>query len=208
MADFRDYVGGGSRRGSFATSTSLLSRLRARDAEAWNRMVDLYFPLVYRWCARSGVPEADIPDAVQEVFRAVADGVAAFRCDRPGDTFRGWLRGVTRHKVQNYWRHRPPEARAEGGTEAQQRLAQLADPGTADADTTDLPETARLVRQALEWVQAEFEPATWQAFWRVTVEGHGPADVANDLGLTVNAVYKAKCRVLRRLRETLGDVVI
>jgi RNA polymerase sigma-70 factor (ECF subfamily) len=170
-------------------------------------MAELYFPLVYRWCVRSGLPEADIPDAVQEVFRAVADGVAAFRRDRPGDTFRGWLRGITRHKIQDYWRHQSPEARAEGGTVAQQRLAELADPNAADSSGIDLPEAARLVRQALESVQAEFEPATWQAFWRVTVEGHGPADVAADLGLTVNAVYKAKCRVLRRAREALGDVV-
>jgi RNA polymerase sigma-70 factor (ECF subfamily) len=190
-----------------ATSTSLLRGLRARDAEAWNQMVNLYFPFVYRWCVRAGLPEADIPDAVQEVFRAVADGVSAFRRDQAGDTFRGWLRGITRHKIQDYWRHRLPEAQAEGGTAAQQRLAELTDPMTADSQDADVPETARMVKQVLAQVQAEFEPATWEAFWRVTVDNHVPTDVAADLGLTVNAVYKAKCRVIRRLREALGDVV-
>jgi DNA-directed RNA polymerase specialized sigma24 family protein len=59
--------------------------------------------------------------------------------------------------------------------------------------------------RACEGIQDEFEEPTWQAFWRVAVEDQSPADVAPVLGLSVNAVYLAKSRVLRRLREALGD---
>ena len=58
-----------------------------------------------------------------------------------------------------------------------------------------------LLRRALKLLQSEVEPRTFQAFWRVVVEGNSPADVAADLGLTTNAVYLLKARLLRRLRE-------
>jgi RNA polymerase sigma-70 factor (ECF subfamily) len=54
-------------------------------------------------------------------------------------------------------------------------------------------------------MQAEFEARTWQAFRRVVIDGQRPADVAADLGLTRNAVYLARSRILRRLREVLGE---
>jgi RNA polymerase sigma-70 factor (ECF subfamily) len=50
-----------------------------------------------------------------------------------------------------------------------------------------------------------FEERSWQAFWRVVVEGQRLADVAAELGLTRNAVYIAKSRILRRLREAPGE---
>ncbi len=60
-------------------------------------------------------------------------------------------------------------------------------------------------RRALELIRSEFEERSWQAFCRVVVEGQSPADVAAALGMTRNAVYIAKARILRRLRETLGE---
>lgn len=52
-----------------------------------------------------------------------------------------------------------------------------------------------------------YEGWTWRAFWRVAVDGCSPADVADELDMSVNAVYIAKSRVLRRLREELGDLL-
>jgi len=60
--------------------------------------------------------------------------------------------------------------------------------------------------RALELIRAEFEDRTWQAFWRVTVDGQPTKDVAQELGVTPSAVRLAKSRVLRRLREELGDL--
>lgn len=62
-----------------------------------------------------------------------------------------------------------------------------------------------LSRQLLLTVQAEFEPRTWQAFWEVVVQARQSADVANDLQMSIGAVYMAKSRVLKRLRQELGD---
>src|SRR4051812_44215393 len=101
------------------TSLTLLDGVRARDQEAWRRLVHLYTPLVAYWCRRGGVRGEDVDDVIQEVFAGVSAGIDAFRRDRPGDTFRGWLRGVTRNKLLDWHRRRGRQpAEAAGGTEA------------------------------------------------------------------------------------------
>src|SRR5947199_10678979 len=110
---------------SSATSRSLLQRARAADAGAWDRLVALYGPLVLHWCRRWGLREEDAADVFQEVFQAVAAHLAAFRRDRSGDTFRGWLRAITRNKVNDLFRRREREPAGAGGSEARARLAQV-----------------------------------------------------------------------------------
>jgi RNA polymerase sigma-70 factor (ECF subfamily) len=56
-------------------------------------------------------------------------------------------------------------------------------------------------------IRADFEEHTWQAFWAVAVDGRPGTDVAAELGMTPGAVYVAKSRVLRRLREDLGELL-
>jgi len=74
-----------------STASSLLERVKLRQPGAWERLVDLYGPLIYRWCRRLGLAADDGPDVVQEVFAAAAAQLPSFRRDRPGDSFRGWL---------------------------------------------------------------------------------------------------------------------
>src|SRR3954469_22719157 len=89
---------------STATSRSLLERVQADDPAAWDRLVGLYAPLVYRWCRRADLPEQEIADVFQDVFQAVTMHIAAFRREKAGDTFRGWLRTITRNKVRDHFR--------------------------------------------------------------------------------------------------------
>jgi RNA polymerase sigma-70 factor (ECF subfamily) len=175
--------------------------VKRRAPEAWRQLARLYGPLVYRWCRQAGLPVPDAEDVLQEVFLTVASRIGEFQSDRQEGSFRGWLRTITRHKVGDWIRRRARSPRAVGGPEAQQVLAEATAP-EADAD---LPETGVLYHRALALIREEFQEATWQAFWRVVVEGQTPADAAADLGMTRNAVYIARSRVLHRLREALGD---
>src|SRR6516165_9836782 len=86
---------------SGATSPSLLLRVQANQSGAWERLVDLYAPLVYHWCQRAKLPPQDAADVFQEVFRSVAEHVVSFRRDRAGDSFRGWLHTITRNKIND-----------------------------------------------------------------------------------------------------------
>lgn len=191
-----------------SVSSTLLERVKARRPEAWSRLVDLYGPVVYRWSRQSGVGPEDAADLVQEVFRAVATHVADFRRARPGDSFRAWLATITRNKIRDHFRRRD-RPRARGGTDAQQQLLQV--PGPSETSATSAPDgradaDGLLSRRALDLIRAEFENRTWEAFWRSAIEGHCPGHIAEDLGISVNAVYKAKSRVLRRLRRELGEL--
>jgi RNA polymerase sigma-70 factor (ECF subfamily) len=188
-----------------STSLTLLERIRGRDEEAWRRLLHLYAPLVNRWCGLKGLRGQDAEDVQQEVFRAVAASLEGFRRDRAGDTFRGWLRGITRNKVLDHYRRRGSQPEAQGGTDAHRQLEQV-----AEADIPDDPEeeVGGLYRRALELVRSEFEERTWNAFWRAAVEGQSPSDIATDLGVTPAAVRKAKSRVLHRLRQEIGDLII
>jgi RNA polymerase sigma-70 factor, ECF subfamily len=187
-------------------SSTLLDQIRTRRPEAWQRLVDLYGPVVYRWCRQLGVAQADAADVVQDVFAAVAAGAGRFRREKPEHSFGAWLRTVTRNKVNDHFRRRRGLLDAEGGTNAQQRLLDLPESVEESLSmTSKLDPDARFVHRALEVVRAEFEPRTWDAFWRIAVDGQSPAEVAAAMNLSLPAVYQAKSRVLRRLRRELND---
>jgi RNA polymerase sigma-70 factor (ECF subfamily) len=185
------------------TSSSLLDRVRADEAGAWDRLVTLYAPLLYHWCRRWRLQEEDLADVFQEVFKTLVVHFSSFRREREGDTFRGWLYTVTRNKVNDHFRRR---REAGGGTEAGRRMAELPAPEPAGTKDPAEDEALRgLFLRGLELVRPEFEDRTWQAFWRTAVDGRAPRDVAAELSMSSGAVRVAKCRVLQRLREELGD---
>jgi RNA polymerase sigma-70 factor (ECF subfamily) len=186
---------------SSSVSSTLLNQLRLRRPEAWERFVRLYSPIIYRWCRRSGLTAENAADSLQEVLSAVMLHLPDFRRDRPQDSFSGWLATITRNKVRDYYRHRRGRAEARGGTTAQRQLAEIPESIQPDAESAAL-----LSRRVLEMIRAEFEVRSWEAFWRTTIGGQPPAGVAEDLAMTVPAVYMAKSRILRRLRQVMGEL--
>jgi RNA polymerase sigma-70 factor (ECF subfamily) len=185
------------------TSLSLLQRVRDQDQAAWQRLVTLYGPLVYRWCHRAGVEGEDARDVVQEVFLAVAQGLAGFAHQHVGG-FRGWVRGITRHKVLDHYRRQGRQPAAAGGSEALRQLHAVAE---ADLPDEDDAEVSDLYRRALELIRGAFEERTWQAFWGTVVEGQDTAVVAGNLGMSAVGVRVARSRVLARLRHELADLL-
>jgi RNA polymerase sigma-70 factor (ECF subfamily) len=184
----------------------LLQRAADRNQEAWARLVKLYTPLVAYWFRRDGLSEADTDDLVQEVFGAVAASLPQFRAHHRGGPFRGWLRGIARHKLIDHLRSGARQPQAEGGSVAYARLQEV--PDASAAEEADPPqEVTALYHRALDLIRGEFEPRTWEAFWRTGVLEQAVADVAADLGMTEVAVRKAKSRVLRRLRDEAGELI-
>lgn len=190
-----------------STSRSLLLRLKQKEPMAWDRMTLLYTPLVYFWCRKQHVPEQDIPDVVQDVFRTVAANIQKFRKDRPSDTFRGWLRTIVRSRSADFFRKQQQEPIASGGSEAHRRLTQHSD-GICDVDDSDEDQVQHaLFLRALELVRADFQDKTWKAFWRVVVDGRSPKEAGDELSMKPGAVRVAKSRVLQRLRRDLGELL-
>lgn len=185
------------------TSTSLLVRVRADDPLAWVRLLHVYRPLVVWWVARhfdEAQPEHD--DIVQEVFLAVHRAVGGFRRDRPGDSFRGWLRAIAHNKIVDAHRRRRDRPRAAGGS----HFRDIEDDRPADLSVDEAEEVDDICRRAVEVMRTDFEERTWKAFWLTRVEGRGVEDVARELGMTATSVRTYRARVLARLKAELGDL--
>ncbi len=178
------------------TPLTLLERVRHRsDEAAWSSFVALYTPLLLCWARRSGLQEQDAADVVQEVFVILVRKLPEFQYD-PQQTFRGWLRTVLLNCCRSRFGKR---SEVVGGE-------QLPTEPTLPDDSelfTEGEYHTWLVARAVEILQAEFESTTWKACWEFLVNGRPAADVAADLGISVNAVYLAKARVLTRLRREL-----
>lgn len=127
--------------------------------------------------------------------------------NRPNDSFRGWLWTISRNKITDHFRRYQAGVQARGGTDAQRQLAQTPDFLQNSSSATDSSEfDDQLQRRALELLHSEFEDRTWQAFWRMTIDGRPAAEIAEDLGMTKKAVRQAKFRVLQRLRQELDGL--
>jgi RNA polymerase sigma factor (sigma-70 family) len=182
------------------TALSMLERVRAADPEAWRRLVHLYSPLIYSWCRRADFGSEDAADLMQDVWSAVSVNIGRFERSSEYGSFRGWLWTITRNKLRDFWRSRVGRAAGVGGSEAQQRLSMIPDHEPLDDSES---ESSNLMHRALDMIRGDFEPRTWGAFWRTAVDGESAAQAGAKLGLSIDAVYQAKSRVLRRLREEL-----
>jgi RNA polymerase sigma-70 factor (ECF subfamily) len=189
------------------TSLTLLGRLqRNPDPASWQRLVEIYAPLIGRWLARSPLQKADHEDLIQEVLRIVVQKLPDFERRREG-SFRAWLRVVSANCLQTHWRSEKYRAFAGGGSDFLQTLQELADPDSELAQAWDAEHDQYVVRRLLELIEPQFEPRTLQAFRRVVMEGQKPSEVAADLGISVNAVFLGKSKILRRLRQELEGLL-
>jgi RNA polymerase sigma-70 factor (ECF subfamily) len=185
---------------------SLIVRLQDNDGEAWEEFVDLFAPLIFHWCQRLNLGTSDSSDVMQEVFAAVSVSISNFR-NRGNGTLRGWLWTITQNKVRDFYRRNRHRESALGGSAAQLKLAQMIQPIDEQSfeELTSVVQSKRLLHRALRLIENDFKESTWQAFWRATIEGQPTNSIAQDLGISPNSVRQSKSRVLRRLREQLGD---
>ena len=182
------------------TRASLLERLHdAEDPMAWNDFFERYRPLVFSVARQRGCSPHTAEEVVQDVMLAVFERGAVFRHDPSRGRFRDWLGGVVRRKVAA--RRRSPSERFRGQSESAIHLPEL----EAAGDEPDAAWEAAFERAALAFlldvVRREMSPRVFQAFELFTLEECSGAEVARITGLTRNAVYLARRKVLRRLRE-------
>jgi RNA polymerase sigma-70 factor (ECF subfamily) len=189
------------------TRQSLLLRAREGNREAWDDLHTLYRPLIVGCLRRQAVAERDVDDLVQEIFLAVHRGLPSF--DHSGRTgaFRAWLRAIALTCSCNYWRSPARRVTSAGDAVAEEALRQLEDPDSALWNAWNEEHDRHVLNCLLGMMEIEFEPATMQAFRRVALEGATGVEAAGELGLSVAAVYTARSRVLRRLREVAEGLI-
>jgi RNA polymerase sigma-70 factor (ECF subfamily) len=189
------------------TRQSLLLRAQTGEADAWKDLTDLYRPLILGWLNRQGVPAGDLEDLGQEVLLSVVKHLPDFRHSGHRGAFRAWLRTIVCSRTADYWRALGARTQASGGSGAIATLQEIADPDSTLNRQWDEEHDRYVLNCLLDMVEEEFEPLTLQAFRRLALDGVSGAAAAQELGLSVAAVYVAKSRVLARIRQEAEGLI-
>ena len=182
------------------TRATLLDRIQnGADPVALEEFLARYWRLIFTAARHRGCSEHTAEEVVQDVMLAVFEKKAVFCYDPARGRFRDWLGAVVRNKVAER-RRRPSElVRSRGGD------GQALDPAAPDAHEPDAAWEAAFEQATLAFlldvVRRETSPRTYQAFELCASGRLSGAEVARVTGLSRNAVYQARKKVLRRLRE-------
>jgi RNA polymerase sigma-70 factor (ECF subfamily) len=177
-----------------STPVSLLERLRyADEAEAWNRFVELYSPLLFHWAEQLGLQTSDCADLVQDVFLILWRELPKFEYDRTR-SFHAWVRTLFLNRHRSRCRERMP-ALVDGNFDEL--------PEKSNGDFIDAEYSRYLIRQAFRLIELEFAPLHQKIFRAYALEERGPEEIAREHGVNVGTVYAIKSKVLGRLRQEL-----
>ena len=192
-------------RGS--THSSLLRRAALHDGRAWQELVDLYGPLISTWCRRTGADWHMTADCIQEVFLVLANRLNTFRPTGSSGAFRAWLWSIARNKLIDLFRASNRQPLASGGSTAHLALQSVAaEQDWMRDEPTETFDVGSLTRRAIEQVRTEFTAQSWTVFERTVVDGIETSIVSKEFGISPSAIRQAKSRILRRLRQQLGDL--
>jgi RNA polymerase sigma-70 factor (ECF subfamily) len=184
-----------------STRITLLARLRATgDAEAWTTFVDLYTTLVYRFCRSRNLQDADARDVTQQVLAIVHKTIDKFEYDRERGKFRNWLGAVTAHEISRHQRkdRRPGKGAGDGrGNDLASLSSAAVDPKWAEEFN------AYIFQLALTRIRPEFNDDVWQAFELSWLNDVAPREAAARIGRPPAWIYKARYKVIERLRKEL-----
>ena len=185
------------------TPLSLLERICNSERDAWRALVTIYDPLLRRWLRAASLQPADEDDLTQQILAVLVRKLPTFRHNGRDGAFRAWLRSITLLEVAEFQRRqsaRPALCDSEA-------LDVLPSPIDELTRAWDAEYERHVLYGLLEIIKTDFTRSAWQVFQRVAVEGLAPQTVAQEMGLTINAVTLIKSRILRRLRQEAQGLV-
>jgi RNA polymerase sigma-70 factor (ECF subfamily) len=182
---------------------SLLQEARdCTNIEAWQELVSQCKPLLYGWLRCQNLQHADTEDLVQETLATLAREAPTFQPIGHPHAFRCWLYKVLTNRLRDFRRSQRVRSICHSDSRLLDGLADFIHDNRSNLKRQlDHDHDSHVARQAMERIEPEFQLKTWQAFRRVALEGADPKIVAVELNLSVDSVYAAKSRILRRLRQ-------
>lgn len=182
------------------TDSVLVARVRnPADSAGWREFVALYEPLLQAYVRRLGLPERDLQDVVQEIFIKLLQALPQFELDRLRGRFRTWLYSISRNTVVDWLRRRRELPAADSPVELWDRAEAAALSQSEDEWNREYRQ--RVVEHVLQRVREQAQPMTWACFEQHVLKNWPAAKVAEEFGLTANAVYVNASRILARVRE-------
>jgi len=187
------------------TSVTLLARLREQpaDAGAWQDFVERYRPRIYAYGLAFGLQPADAEDVAQEVLLRLLPCMREFHYD-PSQSFRAWLKTVTRHLLCDFLAERQREQGS--GDSAIVRLLDNVEAREELIRRLEAEFDQELLEEALRRVQAQVADQHWEVFRLTALESLSGAEASARLGIKASTVYMIKSRVQKLVRDELGQL--
>ena len=188
------------------TRSSLIQRLKATiNGESWEEFFHTYWELIYNVARRAGLSEADAQDIVQETILKIHKSLDRFEYNRKRGTFKGWLRTVTRSRLNDFFKkqqHRP--ALNHPLEEAAGELQNLEDPEGPEIEKIwDEEWNRNLIQAALSRTKKLSSPKQFQIFKCHYIDEWTVRETCRTLGVNAAQVYMAKQRVGKIFRESV-----
>ena len=188
------------------TRSSLIQRLKATiNGESWEEFFHTYWELIYNVARRAGLSEADAQDIVQETILKIHKSLDRFEYNRKRGTFKGWLRTVTRSRLNDFFKkqqRRPPLNHPL--EEAAGELQNLEDPeGPEIEEIWDEEWNRNLIQAALSRTKKLSSPKQFQIFKCHYIDEWTVRETCRTLGVNAAQVYMAKQRVGKIFRESV-----
>ena len=196
------------------TRWTLIERLKNwDDQESWREFFETYWKLIYGVAVQSGLDHTEAQEVVQETVMSVSKSMPKFRADPSFGSFKSWLLNLTRWRIIDQVRKRPPDyfqrqnpPRSSGGVSETSTTAEarVADPSGNSLEAIWNQEWERhLLDAALKCVQKESNSDHYQIFYLQVIKQLPPEKVAETLGVEVGQVYLVKHRLSKVFKETL-----
>lgn len=188
------------------TRLTLLRSAGAGGREAWVELDRFYRPFIHSWfCGRKVSPE-DVDDLTQEVLATLFRELPDFEHSGRTGAFRCWLRSTCLNRLLDHRRKLATrDCLSTNELNFETELASVDDPNVI---AWDREHDQAMLRYLFSLIAKSFESETIAVFRRLVLDDCPAAEVAVEFGMSVGAVYVARSRVLRRLREEgerLGD---
>jgi len=183
------------------TRSTLLMRIRDRDdSAAWEEFLTIYGPLLERYARRYGLSHADAEDVRAQCIEVVVRQIGDFRYDRARGGFKNWLRRIAYNKIIDLRRKRR-EVPAES-----QEIRVVPAAGPTPEEEWDAEWTRHHLNYCVKLVKREVSETTYRAFWLLVFEEKSVEEVCAILNINANQAYKAKSRVLERIRQKMAAI--
>ncbi|QDU82519.1 ECF RNA polymerase sigma factor SigW [Polystyrenella longa] len=194
---------------SQSTSANLIREAKAHQEQAWNRLVDTYGPLIYKWCSRTGLGFEDSSDVTQEVLTYVYKSIDDFEVRSQKGSFRRWLWVITNHRKIDFLRKaNRSTGDARGGTSMNLYLQnKVIEPRTDDSSDRN-SELQQKMLIALNTVAARIDEDSWRAFEMLVFESMTANEVAKILNKSPTAIRVTKSRIMKSLRQLMSDDIL
>ncbi len=191
---------------STITSTYLLEGLKKPDNRTiWQQFVARYRPLLVSYGRRLGLREEEAEDAAQTTLMEFSTAFQVGKFDREKGRLRKWLFGIARNQIKNTFKKRPREVQVGGETEHADLFAKVSDEDRWE-ELWEQEWRQAVLRQCLDEIRTQFDAKTVEAFELFASRGQPAKQVADQLEMSENAVFLAKHKILKRIRELVPQM--